>query len=112
MFSNSFKTSQLSRQPSRPFQHHDPLVLVLVVPKVFGRSVAVRNDPFDTDVGGVEQRREKLIRQVRREIGERLLVVIFPQASPPRTTDQAQLSRTAIASANVSGVPSSKSRPP
>ena len=45
----------LEYQPSRPLQHDDPFVLILVAPKSIRRSVAVRDDSFDAHVGGVEQ---------------------------------------------------------
>ena len=35
-----------------------------------GRGVAVGNDSLDAHVGGFEQRRDKLIGKVRREVGE------------------------------------------
>jgi hypothetical protein len=60
----------LEPQPSRSFQHDHPLVLVLVEPETFGRGVAVGNDSLDADVGGFEQRREKLVGQAGRKVGE------------------------------------------
>jgi hypothetical protein len=57
-------------QPSPSFQHHDPFVLVLVVPEAFGRSVAVGHDSLDTHVGVVEQSSEKLVGQVPGHVNE------------------------------------------
>jgi hypothetical protein len=45
----------LEYQPSRPLQHDDPFVLIMVAPKSIRRSVAERDDSFDAHVGGVEQ---------------------------------------------------------
>src|SRR5580704_9908022 len=43
----------LEARPRRPIQHHDLLVLLLVVPEPFGRGVAVRDDSPETHGGGV-----------------------------------------------------------
>ena len=50
-----------------PFQHDDPLMLILIESEAIGRCVAVRDAPFDADVGGIEDRREKLSGKVRWE---------------------------------------------
>ncbi len=62
----------LKPQPSRALQHHDPLVLVLVVPEAFRRGVAVRDDSLDADVGVVEQRCDKLVGQVSAQLNEEI----------------------------------------
>ena len=64
-----FQHFVLELQPRRPLLDDDPFVLRLVVPKIGGRSVAVRDDSFDTHVGGVEQRADKLVGQVGEEVG-------------------------------------------
>ena len=53
-----------------PFQHQHPLVLILVVPKPFRGGVAVRDDPFDVDVGSFEQVRDKLVGQMLGKVSE------------------------------------------
>ena len=45
--------SILKSQLSRSFEHNDPFMLTLVIPEIFRGSVAVRDDPFDTQVSGV-----------------------------------------------------------
>src|SRR5579883_119953 len=60
----------LKEQPCSAFQNDHPLMLVLIVPKPFGRCVAVGDDALDTDVGGFEQCGEKLVGQLRGKFSE------------------------------------------
>jgi len=62
--------SSSKRSLAAPFNTMTQFVLILVVPEVFGGCVTVRHDPLDAHVGGFEQRGEKLVGQVRRQVSE------------------------------------------
>ena len=71
----------LELQPRRPLQHDHPFMLRLVVPEVCWGGVSVRDDPFDTHVGGTNERLHKFLGQMLRVPGSaftliELLVVI------------------------------------
>ncbi len=68
--------SILKLEPGRSFQHHDPFMLILVVPEPFRRGVAVRNDPFDADLGGGEDRLHDFIGKLIREVMEEISLVL------------------------------------
>jgi hypothetical protein len=92
----------LEYQPSRPLQHDDPFVLILVAPKSIRRSVAERDDPFDAHVGGVKQGGEKLVRQVLGEVSEEISRDGHIPSIPSFLNQRASpISKAVIASASV-----------
>lgn len=62
----------LEPEPSFALNHHNPLVFVLVVPKAIGRSMAVRNDSLDADVGCIDERLDQFFQQALGNIGEKV----------------------------------------
>ena len=76
-------------KPRRALQHHDPLMLLLVIPEAVGRGVPVGHDSLDADRGCLQQRRDQLAGQVRREISKYvggshfvMLLLVAPPAGP------------------------------
>ncbi len=68
-----FDLAILKAEPCLPFQYHDPLVLVLVVPEAFGTCLARGDDSLDADVlvlrENVDQFGGKIGRQIGEEVG-------------------------------------------
>ena len=54
------RCSIVERQPCRAFQHHDPFVVVLIVPAGFGRLLARRDDSFNSHLFTLDERFEYL----------------------------------------------------
>lgn len=81
-----FDHAILKLQPRRPLQDDHPLVLRLVVPEICGGSVAVRNDPFDPHVSGLNERLDDFLGQVLGEVIEDVLNALsdVPAARPQR----------------------------
>src|SRR4029453_18099751 len=57
-------------QPGRTLEYQHPFVLLLVVPEIWWRCMAVRNDALDAEVSCAEQRNKKLVRQMGGQIRE------------------------------------------
>ena len=92
----------LKPKPCRSLQHDDPFVLVLVVPEAFGRGLAVGDDSLDADLGGGQKRLDKLLGQVRREVGEEVGGDSHISSIPSFLNHRASpISKAAIASASV-----------
>src|SRR5438128_1367965 len=59
-------------KPRCTLEHDNPFMLILVVPKVIGRGVTMGQNPLQTKVGGGNEGLDKLLRQVRRQVSEKV----------------------------------------
>jgi len=61
-----------------PFQKHDPLMFILIIPEASGRTLTAGNNSFHAESGCLKQVVKPFITEIERDIGKE----IFQQRAP------------------------------